>query len=223
MPTKPNIVVLLSLLWPFFAGNESSAGTVEGTATIKVVEKPQRPPRYYLGLRRSARQTTGQEHAASKDLVVFLDGVPQQEGSSLPRQNPRMLQQHGRFIPHVLPILAGATVEFPNQDDFYHNVFSVVAGDRFDLGRFAAGKSEQQPFTKPGVVVVRCEIHSGMKAFIVVLENPYFAVPDTTGRFEIPAVPTGTYTIKAWHPTQGEQSRSITVPDAAAVEVNFAF
>src|SRR4029453_10455122 len=97
------------------------------------------------------------------------------------------------FVPHVLPVLAGSTVEFPNEDDFYHNVFSVVAGDRFDLGRYAHGKSASQTLTKPGAVIVRCEIHSNMKAFILVLSNPFFAVPDPEGRLDIGNVPAGSY------------------------------
>jgi hypothetical protein len=158
------MIHLLALLWMGFPGTETSAGTLEGTITIKAVEKPRRPPRYYLGPRRSARETSGLEKA-SKDVVVFLEDLPGDQPITRPASNPRMLQQHGRFIPHVLPVLAGSTIEFPNQDNFYHNVFSVVAGDRFDLGRFGAGKSKEQQFDEPGVVVVRCEIHSGMKAY----------------------------------------------------------
>ena len=114
-------------------------------------------------------------------------------------------------------------MEFPNEDDFYHNVFSVVAGDRFDLGRYSKGKSARQTLTKPGVVVVRCEIHTGMKAYILVVPNPYFAVPGSDGAFTIRDVPAGTYTLKAWHPDFGYQERSVTVPDSGSVTVGFAY
>jgi plastocyanin len=138
-------------------------------------------------------------------------------------ERPRMTQKGETFVPHVLPVLVGSTVEFPNEDDFYHNVFSVVAGNRFDLGRYPKGESTRQKFTKPALVVVRCEIHPSMKAFILVLKSPYFASPDEQGRFTIPNVPAGKYTIKAWHPARAEQIRIITVPESGEVQADFTF
>src|SRR5439155_22824285 len=103
------------------------------------------------------------------------------------------------------------------------NVFSVVSGDRFDLGRYAKGKSAHQTLNKPGVVVVRCEIHSGMKAFILVVPNPFFAVPNADGAFSIPDIPEGTYTVKAWHPDYGYQERRVSVPASGSASASFAF
>jgi hypothetical protein len=140
-----------------------------------------------------------------------------------PARRPQMVQKNEAFVPHVLAVLAGSTVEFPNEDDFYHNVFSVVAGDRFDLGRYAQGRTARQTLTKPGEVIVRCEIHSDMKAYILVLPNPFFTVPEADGRFEIRDVPPGSYSVKAWHPTLGEQTRTLTVPASGAVSVGFDF
>lgn len=212
--------VLCAAGFPF---GDSHAGTVTGTVVAKTVEKPKHPPRYYLGPRRAGRGPEVQAEGGPADVVVYLEGGPEFRTFDPPTQHPQMIQKEEAFIPHVLPVLVGTTVEFPNHDDFYHNVFSVIAGNRFDLGRYPKGQSARQTFTKPALVVVRCEIHPGMKAFIVVLANPYFTVPDGTGRFTIPDVPAGTYTIKAWHPTQPEQSRPVTVPESGEVRVEFTF
>lgn len=156
------------------------------------------------------------------DIVVYVEGAPA-GGSPPPAVKAQMEQKEETFVPHVLPVVAGTTVEFPNQDNFYHNVFSVIAGKRFDLGRYPQGQSARQTFTKPVVSIVRCEIHHGMKAYIVVLDNPYFTTPNQDGQFEIPNVPAGTYVIKAWHPTRPEQGRSVTVSGSDAVSVDFTF
>jgi plastocyanin len=197
------------------------AGTVTGTVLTKPAARQKAPPRYYLGPYRAGRGPSVVEEGGPQDVVVFVDGV---KGTyPVPTRHPQLVQKDERFVPHVLAVQLGSTVEFPNEDDFYHNVFSVVSGDRFDLGRYAKGKSARQTLTKPGIVVVRCEIHSGMKAYILVVANPYFAVPGGDGAFSIPDVPAGTYTVKAWHPDFGYQERSVSVPASGSASVNFAF
>jgi hypothetical protein len=212
-----------SALRPAGLFQESPAGMVTGTVLTRAVDKPKPPPRYYLGPRRSGRGPSTQPEGGPTDVIVFLEDVPGQRTFTPPAKSPQMLQKDETFIPHVLPVLVGTTVEFPNADDFYHNVFSVIAGNRFDLGRYPKGRSTRQTFTKPALVVVRCEIHPGMKAFIMVLKNPYFAVPDEEGRFRIPNVPAGTYTLKAWHPIHPEQARTVTIPPSGEVTVGFTF
>ena len=197
------------------------AGTVTGTVLTKPAARQKAPPRYYLGPYRAGRGPSVVEEGGPQDVVVFVDGV---KGTyPAPARHPQLVQKDERFVPHVLAVQLGATVEFPNEDDFYHNVFSVVSGDRFDLGRYAKGKSARQTLTKPGIVVVRCEIHSGMKAYILVVPNPYFAIPGADGAFSIPGVPAGTYTVKAWHPDHGYQEQSLTVPASGSASVSFAF
>lgn len=203
------------------APRPGEAGTLTGTVLTKPTPRQKVPPRYYLGPYRSGRGPSVVEEGGPQDVVVFVDGV---KGTfTPPARRPQLVQKDERFVPHVLAVQVGSTVEFPNEDDFYHNVFSVVSGDRFDLGRYAKGKSARQTLTKPGVVVVRCEIHSGMKAFILVVPNPYFAVPGPDGAFSIPDVPAGTYTVKAWHPDFGYQERSVSVPASGPATVGFAF
>ena len=151
-------------------------------------------------------------------MVVYVEA--RDEIISLPEHPPLlMVQKDEKFIPHVLPVLAGSAVSFPNEDPFYHNVFSVVAGDRFDLGRYAEGERESDPFEIPGVVVVRCEIHPGMKAYIIVLETPLFTVPQEDGSFIMPDLPAGPNTLKIWHPERGTLERIVEVPDSGQVDI----
>jgi plastocyanin len=144
--------------------------------------------------------------AEVKNVVLYLETdsakrllVPPPEG----RARASMAQRDERFVPHVLPVLQGATVDFPNDDDVYHNVFSLstAAGGRrgFDLGRYPKGTSRSVTFTKPGLVQVFCHIHSDMSATILVRPNPFFASPNEDHRYAIDDVPEGDYTIVGWH------------------------
>ena len=95
------------------------------------------------------------------------------------------------FVPHVLPIVAGTTVDFPNNDHTYHNVFSLSKTKTFDLGRYAVGRSKSVRFDRPGIVRVFCDIHSHMSAFIIVFAHRYFALADIDGAYRLENVPPG--------------------------------
>ena len=123
-----------------------------------------------------------------------------------------MDQRNETFIPHVLAITVGTTVDFPNSDNTYHNVFSISKAKSFDLGHYAAGRSKAVRFDRPGIVRVFCEIHSHMSAFILVFSHRYFAVTGADGRYQIGRVPPGRYTLNAWNEGAVRESRQITVP-----------
>jgi len=113
---------------------------------------------------------------------------------------PRVMRQEGlAFVPHVIAVQKGTTVEFPNSDPIFHNVFSLSRKASFDLGRYPMGASKSIQFDEPGIVKVFCHIHSDMSGLVMVLDNPYFTMPDATGRFEIDRIPPGTYRVVAWH------------------------
>jgi plastocyanin len=155
--------------------------------------------------------------------VVYLDPAPQ--AAFEPRGGPRarLDQRNESFVPHVLAIVAGTTVDFPNNDETFHNVFSLSKEGPFDLGRYAAGRSKSVRFDRPGIIRVFCDIHSHMSAFILVFAHRFFAVTDDSGRFRIDNVPPGTYTVVAWHDAAGEESRRAVVPETGGdVELNFA-
>ena len=117
--------------------------------------------------------------------------------SSRPRF--KILQQHKRFEPHVLAIPVGSVVDFPNLDPFFHNVFSLFNGKRFDLGLYEAGASHSVTFDSPGICYVFCNIHPEMSAAVVVVDSPHYATSNQAGEFSIPNVPPGSYLVSVWH------------------------
>ena len=216
------IILAAGAVLTVFHGKASS-GTVVGRVVVQAKDRPAKPARYHLGAFRSGRASSPRREGGPQDVVVYLASSGEGIQVQPPPPPPVMRQQHERFIPHVLPLRVGASVAFPNADDFYHNVFSLMAGDRFDLGRYGQGDSASQTFTSPGVVVVRCEIHSGMKAYILVLDTPHYTVPDSTGAFRLLDLPAGVHTITAWHPDSGEQHRQIVAGQSDTVSVDFQF
>ena len=153
--------------------------------------------------------------------VVYLEAAPRGAFESQESGRAVMDQRNETFVPHLLAITTGTTVEFPNSDKFYHNVFSLSKTKRFDLGRYAAGDSKRVTFDKPGIVRVFCEIHSHMNAYILVFNHPYFAVSDEDGRYHIDNIPPGTYNVVAWHEGDSAEPRPVTVPDGSAAELDF--
>jgi Polysaccharide lyase family 4, domain II len=131
-----------------------------------------------------------------------------------------MDQRNERFVPHLLAVMVGTIVDFPNSDLIYHNVFSLSRAKRFDLGRYAAGKSKGVRMDRPGVVRVFCDIHSHMSASILVLDHPYFTIPSADGAFELPNVPAGRYTLVGWHERVGERTLTVRVDAGQTTTVN---
>jgi plastocyanin len=111
----------------------------------------------------------------------------------------RLLQRHKRFEPHVLAIPVGSVVDFPNLDPFFHNVFSLFEGKRFDLGLYEAGTTHSVKFDRAGVCYIFCNIHPEMSAVVVVLKTSYYAISDRAGEIAISSVPPGRYFMSVWH------------------------
>lgn len=202
---------LLSLLGlmvlPGFAPAQLSTttGRVEGVVSISDrLITPRMRVRVYDEPGAAPPKLPALEHRFA-GVVIYLKPVDRNAASrSAPAaqsrvSGPALRQRDERFSPHVLPILAGTTVEFPNDDDVFHNVFSLSSARTFDLGRYARGSSRSVTFPNDGVVQVFCHIHADMSAFVLVLDNPFFVIPDAEGRFVIDGVPTGAYQLVAWH------------------------
>ena len=160
-----------------------------------------------------------------RDFVVYLEGPvgakANPPGAPVVVDTRRIAQQGATFEPHVLPILVGTTVEWPNNDDIYHNVFSMSEARQFDLQLYKGNPPDKKiTFDKPGRVDVFCSIHANMHCVVLVLENPYFALADSRGRFAITNVPPGTYTLKAWHERLPPQTKTVTVPETGEVKLD---
>ena len=133
----------------------------------------------------------------------------------------RMDQRGEQFVPRVLAMTVGTTVEFPNSDTKFHNVFSFSRARPFDLGRYPPGHTGALQFDRPGIVQVFCDIHSHMRGYILVFSHPFFAVTDDDGRYTIGAIPSGTYTLMIWSELGHADPRRITVTDGGLTEASF--
>jgi plastocyanin len=153
--------------------------------------------------------------------VVYLESAPRGAFETNDGGHAVMDQRNETFVPHVLAIMTGPTVDFPNSDKFYHNVFSLSKTRQFDLGRYAAGNSRPVRFDRAGIVRVFCDIHSHMNAYIIVFSHPFFAMTDNEGRYRIENVPPGTYGVIAWNEGTSSEPRPITVPDGGVAELDF--
>jgi len=154
--------------------------------------------------------------------VVYLASAPRGAFEQPePAARVTMDQRNKTFVPHVLAITAGTTVSFPNSDRIYHNVFSLSKPARFDLGRYATGRSKSIRFDRPGIVRVFCEIHSHMSAFILVFGHPFFGVTDAEGSYHIDDVPPGRYDVIAWNEGISSEPRSVTVFESRTTELDF--
>jgi plastocyanin len=160
----------------------------------------------------------------SEKTVVYLEGDATKGQTFVPpTSHPVLDQKDLAFHPQVLPILAGTTVDFPNKDNLFHNVFSYSSPKEFDLGRYPTGDSKSVRFDKAGIVRVYCDIHSHMNATILVLENPYFAIADDSGSFAIRNVPNGTYTARLWYGRDLAASQGVTIKNGETVTINFTY
>jgi plastocyanin len=151
-----------------------------------------------------------------RQAIVYLDPAPSHQ-----RPQPirvAMRQRNTTFIPHLLAVTVGSTVDFPNDDETYHNVFSLSKPRRFDLGRYAAGRSKAVRFDQPGIVRVFCDIHSKMNAFIFVFDHPFYSVTDGEGRYRIDNVPQGSHQVTAWYEGVSKDTQRVTVAAGSNVQ-----
>jgi len=153
------------------------------------------------------------------NVIVF---IKTQTRVDAPTQRVVIRQTNEEFVPHVVAVTAGSTVDFPNDDLIFHNVFSLSRASTFDLGRYPRSASKSRTFATPGIVKVFCHLHSHMSAIVRVFSHPYFVIPDREGRFTIPGVPPGRHEVTAWHERAGEVTRTATVEGDGTSELSFS-
>ena len=156
---------------------------------------------------------------AELNAVVWLEAP---DAPAQPQTRKVVLHQRSlAFAPHVLAVRVGTTVDFPNEDRVFHNVFSFHDGKVFDLGLYPVGSLRRVVFSEPGVSRVFCNIHPHMAGYVVAVDSPHFAAAKEDGTFAIPAVPPGTYTFHAWRPAGPTLTGTVTVPSDSPLEVDW--
>lgn len=166
------------------------------------------------------------KQAAYSGVVIWLTPVlkpverPVRTTSLDSRPHFRLAQKNKHFDPHLLVVPAGSSVEFPNLDPFFHNVFSLFEGKRFDLGLYESGTTRATVFDRPGICYIFCNIHPEMSAVIVVVDTPYFGVTNSEGEVAIRGVPAGRYQLCLWHERSAPETLRGLAHDVAVTEDN---
>ena len=220
------ILALSGAVLVALAATEVAAGTIRGQVELPALASRAAPrANAYPGRVNSLPRAGAPGTGGPGETVIVLQKLP--AGMAVPpppaRLRPMLEQKQQAFAPRVLAIQAGTTVDFPNRDPIYHNVFSVSPARRFDLGKYAQGKSRSVRFDKAGVVNVYCDIHSDMAAWVYVVPHHVFAQASAAGRFTLPELPAGRYMLQAWHPDRGELTVPVDVPASGDASVTIRF
>ena len=190
-----------------------SQATIEGTVEL--------PKPHFAPVKNERYEVVSKGGVLATDpprAVVYLAGdFPKTESL----ETKQVTQKDLAFQPGLLAIPVGTKVEFPNEDDTYHNIFSYSPAKRFDLGRYPP---EEKPvpsvvFDKPGLVTLRCDIHEHMRGLILVLQTPYFTITDTDGRFRLTNLPAGHFVLKAWINSRKTLEHPVDLKSGATAQV----
>ena len=203
-------------------------GTISGKITLRhpdemVQEILKERALIRYSLRHAKNIGTGDPYGLSEKAIIYIEPFKSEVTPPPPATHPQLRQKDLLFRPLVLPVIVGTTVDFPNSDDLFHNVFSYSQPKEFDLGRYPKGQSKSMKFDKPGVVNVFCDIHSYMFATILVLSNPYYTIPDDDGNYAIPDIPPGSYQVSFWYGRKKIESKNIDISAGGNTTINFAF
>ena len=193
-----------------------ASGRVVGTVTLTMASSGKSTARAYDSRSVAPRAKPLPE---SRNVIIFFDGIA--APAELAARKATIAQRDEQFAPHVVAVTSGSSVSFPNDDPFFHNVFSLSRGASFNLGRYPSGVTRSRQFARSGLVKVFCELHSHMSAVIRVFDHPWFTIPDDQGSFSINDVPAGEHTLVAWHERIGERRDRVTIRPGQAIEVTF--
>jgi plastocyanin len=217
---QPNsaLLTLATVLLPAFAGGADLTGSVVIThrLTRKSVTAPASSYSRGTSVELTRDNTEDVLDLERARVVVYLEG-------KLPARatTATMIQEGRRFLPETIVVPVGSTVQFPNHDPIFHNVFSLSRAKSFDLGNYSRNQTRSVVFPKPGVVLVHCHLHPNMTATILVAPNDFATVSDKSGRFRIPNVPPGKYTVVAWHRAAGFFRHEVDVTAEQGGNVSF--
>jgi plastocyanin len=212
------VVCALAALTVAQAAGQSRLGRIEGQVRLLLPPASAVPSGVYPSRRVSRPQPKVSEIA---NVIVFLKDPPTRRADPAP-MHATITQKDEAFVPRVVAITKGSTIDFPNTDPFFHNVFSLSKAATFDLGRYPKGESQDHRFPNAGLVKVYCHIHSHMTAAIMVFDHPFFRIPAADGTFILDDVPAGNYQISAWHERIGESANTVKVEPGRTARVDFA-
>ena len=209
------LIVLSTVMLATICQLASAQTTIEGRVELpKSRSAPVMTKRYEV-------VTKGGVLATNPPLaIVYLEGAPAKGAA---RPTAQVTQKDLNFFPALLAIETGTKVEFPNEDDTYHNIFSYSPVKRFDLGRY---RPDERPipsvvFDKAGLVTLRCDIHEHMRGLILVLDTPYFTTTDSDGRFRLKGLPAGNFTLKAWIDSQTVREKPVELKAGSTLQMDF--
>lgn len=200
------------------ADQDAAPGRIAGTVRLAGASSRRlATPGAYPGRRVSP--VSDREASELQNVIVFVR-LPAARVAAPSRTVVRQTDEE--FVPHVVAITRGSTVEFPNDDLVFHNVFSLSRASTFDLGRYPKGATKAVTFSRPGIVKVYCHLHSHMSALVRVFDHPHFTIVGADGRFTLDGLAPGTYAVAAWHERVGEAVTSVTVSAGAETPVSFS-
>jgi plastocyanin len=215
----PGLALLLTVLLLATPGGQTENGAIAGRVTLTTKIKGRALPSTAYPTRAVGAHDPSAPPEI-KNVVVYLKDIVFR--GALPPTKAELRQSHETFVPHVLAITRGSTVDFPNDDPIFHNVFSLSSAATFDLRRYPQGQSRTETFPKAGIVKVYCNIHSHMSATILVMDNPYFTIPALDGTFELANLPPGQYTLIGWHERVGERRAGVRVERGKTATVDLS-
>ncbi|SPE43802.1 conserved exported hypothetical protein [Candidatus Sulfotelmatobacter sp. SbA7] len=217
------VLIWVAMLWAGATGLHAQATTRVTTTTVRGRVE-------VIGARDAGRT----RHGAIPGTVVWLTPIAGAAGEATaappspaasPAANLRLVQKNKSFQPHILVVQAGSMVEFPNRDPFFHNVFSLFEGKRFDLGLYEAGTTRMVRFDRPGISYIFCNIHPEMSAVVITIATPLYASSNPEGQISLANVPYGRYVLRVWSEGMGPENeqpltREITITaDASSLGV----
>lgn len=227
-PHRPALLIMTPILLGLITPS-AWAGNVEGRLWMSREAQT-------AATRTSEPARLAKAQRGAGEAVVWIEAIPEKLEQklanrrtgwlfkrTLPEPVASIVQVNQRFRPRVLAVPAGGRVEFRNADHVYHNTFSVSAAKRFDLGKYAPGRRDTVEFKRRGVINLHSDLYPEMLGFVVVTPNHAYARPDSLGRFQLPKLPAGRYTVRAWHPQRGELKRELEVPKRGDITLDLRF
>jgi len=214
MRAVSKIAALMLMVWPAAAGDV----TIYVHITRRLTKKAVAPVVYDLrgaapGL---SADTDPPINEMDRTIVMLVGKTP----APAPPETISIEQRNSHFEPDLAVVPVGSTVQFPNADAIFHNVFSLSSAQPFDLGFYAKGQSRPVKFDRPGVVQVYCHIHPNMYAAIVVTDTPWYGRPGADGQVALKNVPPGHYQVSAWHKIAGLCKAAVDVPASGVAQVH---